>query len=177
MNDDPRYDSVAGALPAQLPPLNRKDSVRYATRLVKRFGKLGLGSPNQIRPASLSDWRCQGGRRVWISTKPTPATDHDKGWGRLIHDCSHLVFQKRHPTFRPHDGGHAALEREIAEYVARKGWLAPRPERKVANDPLARKQERHQRLLVRLENWERKERRAQTAIRKIRRALARHARQ
>lgn len=173
MRNDPRYAPVALALPEFLPPLDRKTSVRRANQLVRHFGRLGLGSPNQTRPASLAQWRCEGGRRVWISARPT--TGHHKGWGRLIHDVSHIVFAARHPFARPHDGGHAALEREMAEYVVRKGWLVPRPRQDKPNS-IDRKKERQHRLLVRLKRWESKHRRAENALKKIRRALARHER-
>lgn len=172
MENDPRYVPVGQALPDTLPPLNRADGMRYAQRLVKKFGKLGLGSPNQTRAASLYDWRITDGRRVWISTRPTRRDNHHKGWGRLIHDVSHIVFAARHPSFRTHDGGHATLEREIAEYVVRKGWLTPAP-RKHEPDPVDRKKVRQHRLLVRLKRWESKRKRAETALRKLRHSLRR----
>jgi hypothetical protein len=121
MDNDPRYAPVAATLPQTLPPIDRRASVKYAKKLVRHFGRIGLGSPNQRWHADLARWGWTKGRRVWISSKPT--TDHYKGWGRLIHDVSHLVFRYRHPSFKPHDGGHATLEREMAEYAVAKGWL------------------------------------------------------
>jgi hypothetical protein len=105
---------------------------------------------------------------VWISTKPT--TGHHKGWGRLIHDVSHIVFARRHPSFRPHDGGHAALEREVAEYVVAKGWLEPKP----AKPEPDQRSIRYARVCERLKKWESKAKRAETAIKKLRRAKARY---
>ncbi len=168
MDNDPRYVPIATVLPTVLPAIDRKTARRYAEILVRRFGRLGLGSPNQSRPASLSDWgHTAGGRRCWASTTPTDSSNHFKGWGRLIHDVSHIVFSARHPSFRPHDGGHATLEREIAEYVVRKGWLEPKPK----IDP---KVVRAARLRTRLQRWESKAKRAQNAIKKLRRTLARY---
>lgn len=168
MDNDARYIPVAQTLPAVLPPLTRKAAMRYADRIVRKFGRLGLGSPNQTRPASWSTWRIYEGRRCWAATKPTAG--HLKGWGRMIHDASHLVFQARHPSFRPHDGGHAALEREIAEYVVRKGWLAPRA--KIRHQ----KPNSYERAKANLPRWETKLKRATNAIKKLRRTIARHER-
>lgn len=176
MENDPRYVPVALTLPARLPPITRIEAARRADMLVRRFGKMGLGSPNQTRAASLNDWgiSVHQGRRCWASTAPTAGHNHYNGWGRLIHDVSHIVFARRHPTFRPHDGGHAALEREIAAYVVRKGWLEPK--RKEAPSEAALAQQKHERLLIRLKRWEAKQRRAANAIKKLKRALARHER-
>lgn len=170
MDNDARYIPVAQALPAQLPALDRKTGLRYATALVKHFGRMGLGSPNQQGPAALWQWQWHGGRRVWVSPRPT--SGHHKGWGRLIHDVSHLVFAKRHPSFGPHDGGHATLEAEMAAYVVAKGWLAER--KKLV--PVARSVVHHERAKRNLARWETKLKRATNAIRKLRRAISRHER-
>lgn len=172
MDNDQRYVPVGNALPATLPPLTRKAAMTFAQHLTKRFGKLGLGSPNQLRPASLSSWRIFEGRRCWASPKPTAGTNHFKGWGRLIHDVSHLVFQARHPSFSPHAGGHATLEREMAEYVVAKGWLEVKPPKPTPDKKVAR----YESAQVRLKKWESRLKRCNTAIRKLRRAIARHER-
>lgn len=56
-----------------------------------------------------------GARRVWVSTKPTRG--HHKGWGRLIHDVSHMLHAWRHPKERPHGHLHPAVEREVQIFV------------------------------------------------------------
>lgn len=174
MENDPRYVPVGQALPDTLPPLDRATAAKRARQLVRHFGRLGLGSPNQTRPASLNDWGISNwsGRRVWISTKPTKRDDHHKGWGRLIHDVSHIVFAARHPSFRPHDGGHAAVEREMAEYVVRKGWIFLQP---VKEKPL-RKVVALERDKVRLAKWMTREKRAHNAVKKLKRSIARRER-
>lgn len=173
MENDPRYVPVGQALPATLPPLTRAASFVYAERLVKKFGKLGLGSPNQVGPARLADWGIfDTGRRCWASTRPTSAQNHHKGWGRLIHDVSHIVFAKRHPTMKPHAGGHAAVEREIAEYVALKGWLVPKPVKDRPNLKVLA----YERQKVRLKEWITREKRAHNKVKKLRRAIARYER-
>lgn len=116
MENDPRYAPVAAALPAVLPPITRAEATRANRKLTRHFGRRALGSPNQLwNVAPIRTRRC------WVSPRPT--TGHLRGWGRLIHDVAHIVFRHRHPSFRPHAGGHAQLEREVAEYVVAKGWL------------------------------------------------------
>jgi hypothetical protein len=120
MNGDKRYMPIEEILPTIMPKVTRKEIIVYYNRLIKKFGK-AKDAPEGMY---LSFQRCNTryrARMCWASTKPT--TGHHKGWGRMIHDASHRVFRWRHPSFKPHDGGHATLEREMAEYVMRKGWL------------------------------------------------------
>ena len=117
MENDQRYVPVEQALPAELPAITREEADKACARIFRHFGAKALGGPNMLYDAR---WR-RPTRRCWISPRPTKG--HDKGWGRLIHDASHIIFRRRHPSFRPHDGGHARLEREIAQYVVAQGWL------------------------------------------------------
>ena len=105
-------------------------------------------------------------RKCWLSPRPT--TGHHRGWGRLIHDVSHWIFERRHPGFRPHAGGHARLEREIAAYVVGCGWLAGALVK--AQPPTSRADEladRLARIEARIARWEGKRKRAETALRKL----------
>lgn len=166
MHDDPRYDPVAAQLPDTLPALTRAAAGDYARRLLRRFGKVEDGAVDAMtHPVT---WNRALGRTCWASTKPTQRSNHFKGWGRLIHDISHLVFRARHPSFRPHDGGHARLEREVAAYVAGTGWLTPKA-------PVVRKATTDDKLAAldaSVKRWTTKARRAATALAKLRRRRA-----
>ena len=172
MENDLRYTPVTSTLPVTLPPLARKEALRAATKLTKHFGRAELGSPNQLGPVRLPRYALDG-RRCWVSPKPT--TGNSKGWGRVIHDVSHIVFAERHPTFRAHAGGHATLEREMAEYVIAQGWLAGtlRPAVKPKANVRA---VRYARVCERLSKWESRAKRANTAIRKLRQTKLRYER-
>lgn len=166
-HDDPRYKGVALALPEVMPPITRYEAERASRLLVKRFGKRRDGSP-----AMLYDVRPPKVRRCWISHVPT--RDHFKGWGRLIHDVSHDIFERRHPNARPHDGGHATLERELAQAVVEFGWLEGTL-KETKSPPLTveqKRQTRMLRILAGIERWERKLKRAENALRKLRRRKA-----
>lgn len=173
MNNDPRYAPVGATLPATLPPITKVEALRAYRRLVRAFGGLAH------MPVTVAEGRGRpiiskrgAARTCWASTKPT--TGHSKGWGRLIHDASHYVFRIRHPHARPHDGGHATLEREMAEYVAaRPEWLGGllKPiERKAPKPDAAARLARVDAAIVR---WQVKEHRAINALRKLKRKRAR----
>lgn len=163
-NNDPRYKLVEAYLPATLPAITREEAERAAKRLFRAFGGVNLGGPNMVRPARLR----YAVRRCWISTKPT--TGHFKGWGRLIHDVSHDIHRARHPNARAHDSGHHVIERELAMYVAARDWLSgglkPAPGAKPSlGDKLTKIDDA-------LKRWATKARRAETALRKLKRKRA-----
>jgi hypothetical protein len=157
---DPRYAAVNTG--HTYPAITQAQALRYARKLVRHFGSLRFASSNVTRPKVLP----HTSRRCWAST--TPTTSLSKGWARMIHDCSHSVFRWRHPGFRPHDGGHAVLEREMRDYVHAQGWLEPAPLKPQA-DTTAPKRARLEATVAR---WERKLKLATTMLRKNRRRLA-----
>lgn len=170
MNGDPRYSGVGRTLPQVLPPLSMKAAARAYNRLIRAFGgaahmPVGVAEARGGRPIRLKRTLAD---RCWASTKPT--VGHRKGWGRLIHDASHDVFARRHPHARPHDGGHATLECEMAAYVAaRPEWLHGKlePVKRVTVRPdNAIKLARVEAAIIR---WDAKARRAKTALAKLNR--------
>lgn len=168
--DDLRYDPIGRVLPPMTPPITRAEAQRAAAKIYKHFGKAEFRSANFDQPIKYTR---AVARRCWASTKPTPGADPDKGWPRLIHDVSHHIFGRRHPRFRPHDGGHATLEREIAEYVVTQGWLCEgSPLRPKAAPKLCRahlQAARLARIEAAIQRWGAKQRRAENALRKLKR--------
>ena len=104
-----RYQQVRDVWPEEFPPITRVEAERAARKLIARFA-----------PKGKKKWRVRT-RQVWVSPRPTKG--HWKGWGRLIHDISHDVFEWTYPTRRPHDPLHVHYETEVAKYVMEKGWL------------------------------------------------------
>jgi uncharacterized protein (DUF58 family) len=89
-----------------------------------------------------------------------------RGWHDLVHDISHMAFQRLHPTLKPHDWRHAALERELVAAVVTKGWLSGCLRR--AKKPVPDVQTvRYQRVLARIKTWESKRTRAENALKKL----------
>jgi len=153
--------SAVWAAVRPVPPITRQEAERAARRIFKHFGHRKHGGPS-ARTARFSG----RARRCWIATKPDAGLS--RGWERLAHDTSHRIFRARHPSFRPHDGGHATLEREVAAWIVTQGFLSgslrtvrakqkPTPIDHIASidDKIAR--------------WERKAKRAATALKKLER--------
>lgn len=156
-----RYDIVPAVLPEQLPAMTRVEAQRIATKITRKFW-----------PRTRADYKFPASavRRVWLSSVPTSATNHDKGLGRLIHDLSHQVFRAVYPRKLPHDPLHVRYETDIAEFVAGSAWLsrvmAPKKSR-----PKPGLAEKRALALARVEQaigrWESKQRRAKTALTKL----------
>lgn len=163
-----RYDVIAQLWSkVTVPPLTRTEAERAARVIYRHFGPVRLGGPHMTCAARFNGRV----RRCWVTSKTNAGLR--KGWQRLVHDVSHRIFAQRHPNFRPHAGGHARLEYEIATHVISERWLTgtlrPKAARKL---PVA---ERRAQAIARTEaaiaRWDSKLRRAQTALRKLRRRL------
>ena len=151
-----RYEPINTMWPENIPPLTRAEARKASCKLMRHFAK--KKSYGRVR-------------RCWIAKTP-PFNQLHRGWRRLVHDVSHRAFEILFPNTRPHSGCHAHIEREMAEYVIGKGWLtgilkpAPRPfTRKTPNDKL-------ESVLAAMKRWETKKKRAETAIKKLRRKAA-----
>ncbi len=104
-------------------------------------------------------------RRCWISPRPSGLLS--KSWRRLVHDISHRVFNARSRSVRPHGGFHAKLEHEMAEYVIAKGWLSGNL-KTVTVKPKPSLQDKLGHVEAAIKWWESKRKRAETALRKLR---------
>jgi len=160
-----RYDTVPAALPSTLPAVTRAQGCRIARAIINKFWPANTHA---------SYWAsCWGrtGRRVWISTKPTAASNSAKGVGRIVHDVSHEVFSAVYPTRKPHDPLHAKYEADIAAYVAANlhRWVVDAPV-KPKLSAAERRMRQYSRNNVALHRWDAKLRRAQNAMRKLRTA-------
>lgn len=160
-----RYESINAAWRASgLPPVTREEVTRALAILCRKFGGTQHGGPSMVRP-----FRRKRVRVCWISLKGGTL---DKGWPRLAHDLSHDLFEARHPRLKQHHPAHAAVEREVSEYIIASGWLTGSLKRKAATPSRAeRVADKRASVEARLARWETKARRAATAIKKLRRAL------
>jgi len=151
----------ANRWPEEIPPLTREEAERALRRLWKKFGN---GEPISRRIL-----------RVWVPRKP-PFNTIYRGWRRLVHDVSHRIFFRLHPGRRPHDPRHEWLEGEMVEFVLKSGWLDGKLKPKPKTEKPIRER-RFQSVLERIEVWERKRKRAETALKKLRRQRAYYERQ
>lgn len=179
MLDDPRYAALNSRV---YPPLTRVEAHLVALKVLRKFGSPEDAAMRErhgiIRAAHRGELSTiyrrythesggRLGRMCWASTRST--TGHDKGWGRLIHDLSHMVHEYRHPGHRSHEHGHEAIELAISDWVTGSGLvgivLQKREKPKVT--PGQRRSLKLNSITERLAKWETKRKRAVNAIRKL----------
>jgi hypothetical protein len=160
-----RYDHINAAWNAvKLPPVTREEATRGLAILCRKFGGTQHGGPSMARP-----YRSHFVRACWVTRKGGTL---DKGWPRLVHDVSHDIFRARHPQLKPHQPAHAAVERELTQYVLSAGWLdgklATVRTKPTRDEKLSA---RRTSLTERLARWLTKEKRAANAAKKLRAQL------
>lgn len=143
-----------------IPPCSSDEAMRATRKLEKKFGKREDGSPNM---AGNYIYSRRYPRVCWISRK---GGTEFKGWPRLVHDLSHFIFRARHPSFRPHEGGHAKLEQQMTEWlIANLSDMRDKPKAKLTTDD--RRKRDLERTEDSIERWKSKQKRAANAIRKL----------
>ena len=147
---------------SELPALDGAEAIT-AVKALRRFATKEFKTPRFKGRYELTS----GNRYTWIR-RMVYYVNPDRGWWNLVHDVAHKVHFTTNPGTNPHDAKEAYIERAMIEYVVRSGWLdgkLKRPEKSKAERDV--KAERHKRVLERLATWERKKRRAETAIKKL----------
>jgi hypothetical protein len=147
------------------PPPTAQEAIAAARRLYRKF----VGHPWR------GEWRATSGNRYTWPRRGVYAVNPDKresiggGWQALVHDMSHYINDR--VVNRKHNGHgvwHATLEREMIAYVIASGWLDGKLRSKAtakAKPPI--QDVRRARVEARIVAWERKQKRAETALRKL----------
>jgi hypothetical protein len=97
------------------------------------------------------------------------------GWHEVVHMMSHYCAWRLHPGAKSHGPQHHWVELQMVEHVVKSGWLdgkLKRPEKVKA--PVDRVAKNRERVLARIKRWETKRKRAETALRKLRRSARRY---
>lgn len=161
-----RYQSVNGAWPSgKLPVPTAQEAMSGA----KRLYRLAMGR------AWKGKWIPTSGRRHTWPKRNVFYVNPDQrggfgGWKSIVHGVSHYCHRQLHPNQKPHGGSHAFIEKGMIEHVVNSGWLdgkLKRPEKPKADTDV--KQLRRQRIMTRIDTWEAKRKRAERALRKLRR--------
>lgn len=140
---------------AILPALTAPEAIRAARKLYR----FATGDTWEPEPFITSGNRYSYIRGGFLYLNP------ERGWKTFVHDLSHAFSND------PHGPDHARLEMRMIKEVIKRGWLSGnlkdrmKPE-KPKPDPRSQK---HARILARIETWERKRKRAETALKKLRR--------
>lgn len=167
------YDNVNEAWPADAPLPTPQEALAGARKLVKLALTLGRDGVPARRFAG-SFQLTSGNRHTWTRggtfyVNPAKTSFGFTGWKAIVHDISHWAGRRLYPKHKPHDARVAFIERTLAEHVVRSGWLEGKLRRpdKPKPAPADRQQQRYQATLAAIERWHRKQRRAQTALRKL----------
>jgi hypothetical protein len=169
MNDRrEKYHAVNEQWPEVMPALTGPEAIAAAKRLF-RFG---------MKRAYKGKWKLTSGRRfTWPRNGVFYVNPNRTGWGvvngwhDLVHTMSHYCHRRLHPKHKPHDGRHHFLEKEMVAYVIRSGWLDGRLRPKSATATKAVKSvpaTKLERTVAAEKRWTTKLRRAETALRKLR---------
>ncbi len=145
--------------PAEIPYITRTEAKRAETRLYKKFGRLDNG-----RKKTRYSFRFRG--KAWVCLSGDPGT-RDRGWRCLVHDISHDLHHWRYPRKTPHGSFHAAIERELIDYVVNKtSWLQGglRPKTKAKPTIMDRREQRLAAARDMVAKWERKHKLATTKL-------------
>lgn len=155
-----RYVRVNGTWPKPLPPLTEQEAMSAAKRLYRTA--MGRAFRGKVVITS-------GNRNTWVRSGVLYVNPKD--WHDLVHDLSHYCFWQLHPHLTAHDWRHAHLERQLIEMVVSKGWLDGKLRRQPKPKPDMRTV-RYHRALGRIKAWESKQRRAENALKKLRKTVA-----
>ena len=106
-----------------------------------------------------------GNRRTW-TRNGVLTVNPDQGWHDINHDFTHWI--ERRTTGEAHSDHHLQLEREGALMIRRR-FLTEGPEPKVEKPKRDLVAERAARVDAGIDRWEKKLKRAQTALKKLKR--------
>lgn len=154
------YQRLRAVWPTPTPPMQPKAGAAAARALYRTV--FGTRLPGKVIVRT--------GR---INPRLTPAGDivinPERGWQTNVHFLSHY-FHSRLSRTRPHSPEHALLELRMARQVVNSRWLsapdtAAAPRHRKPQIPLVQK--RQQQIEASITRWERKLKRAQTALKKL----------
>lgn len=171
------YESVNSAWPeGTRDGRDLKPTPAEAVAAVRRLWRFAMKKPCPFEIKTTSGNRRGGIRRGILSVNPDR---WGGGWHEVVHMISHHCAFRLYPKARAHDalGRHAFVEREMIQHVVASGWLdgkLRRPENPEATTDL--KAKRHGRIQKRITEWERKRKRAEAALQKLRRQDAYYSR-
>lgn len=163
-----RYVRVNAEWPHPLPALTPQEAVSAAKRLWQFGTKRGWKGRVQLTSGNRSTWirwsRKPGEGRIFY-------VNPDKGWRNLVHDISHLVHYTLHPDLSGHDWRHGHLERAMVSLVVSKGWLEGKLRREPRPKPNPQ-EVHHARIVARIKAWETKRKRAENALKRLKKQKA-----
>lgn len=152
------YQRINAAWGVDIPQLTAPEAVRAARRLFRFAMRRTFNGKVLVT---------SGRRYTWIR-RGNLYVNPEKGWKELVHMISHWCCHRMRPEAKNHSKVHAKFELRMVKEVLKRGWLqgALKAEPVVVNSLEAKMA----RLDKREQGWLRRLRRAQTALKKIKRS-------
>jgi len=169
-----KYKDCNSTFPKELPPITFEEAEKAYKLLVIKFGKQKDASPSRFSNMKIRRWRKVGDkawktkvRKCWIALSGD-VSFLSRGWRRLAHDISHMVYRYRNPKAKfQHSFQQAELELEIINYIISQDWLNGGLKSKVVvltkEQKRQKKLDHYQKLISR---WQTKMKLANTFVRK-----------
>jgi hypothetical protein len=160
------YNRVNAEWPSSVPPLTAVEAEKAGKKLYRFiFGKSYNG---EVKFTSGSHRTSYRHRVITINV--------ENGWKGMVHSLSHWFMYYKVGNSK-HGGEHARMEIRMIKEVKRRGWLdgaLKTPEKAVVAVPVqdakaAERELKRQRIAKRIEVWEKKQKRAENALKKLRR--------
>lgn len=160
-----RYHAVNSQWPAVVPELTGPEAIAAAKRLYRFAMKRPFKGKFRLVSGNRYTWIWSG---TFLVNPKYTGRGAVNGWHDLVHFISHLCAGRLHPKAKPHGPQHHFLEKEMVEYVLRSGWLEGKlkPKPAVKASPVTI---RAGRVEAGIKRWTTKLRRAETALKKLRR--------
>lgn len=158
-----------GVKRSELPPLSEAEAISAT----KRLWRVATGRRCPFKKFTFST----GNRHssIWRGR-----INLENGWHGLVHSLSHSVYHQspegRRAEGRHHEAGHAYLERRLVEYVVSHGWLDGKLKRPEKPKPVVQ-DVRRWRVDKLIAKWEGRRRRAENALKKLKRKQKYYQRQ
>ena len=168
------YKQVNAMWPDPVPVPTSQEAISGVKRLLRRAHRLAVEDGAVPSFAKLRHYRFRatsGRRRSWPRRGVWAVNPNEcrRGWAEIVHSVSHWARMHYWPQADGHGALHAWLENELARYAVSNlidGQLR-RPEKvKAKPDPV---QVRSAHVDESIKKWEAKLRRAENALRKLRR--------
>lgn len=168
------YRQVNAVWPTPYPVPTPKEAITGAKRLIRFAHRLAIqdGAVPKFATLRRRTFKITSGNRyteirsgVWYVN---PNQSNHWGWHQIVHGVSHWAQRHYWPQADGHGALHAWLENELADYAV-KNFLNGKLVRPAAvKSPVDVKSVRAARVVTRIKQWEAKKRRAETALRKLR---------
>lgn len=166
------YRDINAVWPEPYPVPTSREAITGAKRLIRLAHRLAIqdGAVPKYAKLRCYSFKLTSGRRytklrrgVWYIN---PNLQGHWGWHEIVHSISHWARRHYWPQADGHGALHAWLEKELADYAI-KNFLDGKLVRSV-EAPVDKIAVRTARVAARIRAWEAKKRRAETALRKLR---------